>query len=106
MVCQTVNRYLKVLVWTLLEDRKDSLFVQHVGYPENTSSLFDFRGVETEVGTLLVKTNAMRKSHGGGNEEVGRLWIRRSEKEETLNTLDEKMMMARDYIPLLAKPGH
>jgi len=85
---------------------QDSLFVQHVGNPENTSSLLDLGGVETEVGTLLVETNAMRESHGGGNEEVGRLWIRRSEKEETLNTLDENIFKVRHYIPLPVKPAH
>ena len=90
----------------MLEDRKDSLFVQHVGNPEYTPSLLDLGGVETEVGTLLVETNAMRKSHGGSNEEVGRLWVWRSKEEETLQSLDENIFKVRHYIPHPAKPGH
>jgi hypothetical protein len=56
----------------------NSLLVQHVGDPEDTPSLLDFGGVETEVGTLLVKANAMCESHGGSYKEVGRLWVWRS----------------------------
>ena len=85
---------------------ENSLFVQHVCNPENTPSLLDLGGVETEVGTLLMETNAMCKSHGGGNEEVGRLWIWRSKEEETLKSLVKNIFKVRHYIPLPAKPGH
>ena len=95
-----------MLVCILLEDQKDSLFVQHVGNPENTPPLLDLGSVETEVGTLLVETDTVCQSHGGSHEEVGRLWIWGSEEEETLNTLDENVFKVRYYIPLPAKPEH
>lgn len=36
-----------------------SLFVKHVGNPEDTSSLLNFCGVEAEIGALLMETNAV-----------------------------------------------
>jgi hypothetical protein len=59
----------------------DLLFIQHVRDPEHALALFRLSCVKVEVGTLLMKTYAVREAHGGRNEEVGGLRVGCPEQE-------------------------
>jgi hypothetical protein len=74
--------------------RPGLLFIQHVRYPEYTPSLLNFGGVETKVGALLMEANTVRQSHGSCNEEVGGLWVRCSQQEETLRRVRDTKAMS------------
>jgi hypothetical protein len=87
--------------------RTGLLFIQHVCYPEDTSSLLNFRGVEAEVGALLMEANTVSESHGSCNEEVGGLWVRCSQQKETLHGVSQiKARTLSTCLPLLIEPAH
>jgi hypothetical protein len=63
------------------------LLVEHVRDPEHTLPLLHLSAVEIEVGAFLVKSNAVRQPHRSCNEEVGGLWIWRSQQEQPLEDI-------------------